>query len=176
MTAKKAESKTGTKKKTTRKAAQASQKKGRARRKAAQKPQKARPARPARPQQPVTSADKVFEVLPATLQDITYVQRTRDILDKRHRRAEKLRRDTKKDVRRLVEDMRADARGRVEARRDQVKERVDDMVTRARQTSVGQRVERIPDQLTERFDGLLDRVGLVRKAEMQRMLAESAGE
>ena len=60
------------------------------------------PAKPAE----ATSLVRAFESLPDKVWNVTYIRRTRDILDKRRRRADRLRADTKKELVAVAEDFR----------------------------------------------------------------------
>lgn len=105
---------------------------------------------------PRSNVGLLFEAMPRPLARIRYVNETRRILEKRERRVKKLRRDTRRELLGVLEEIESDVNTRI----DQLKSTA---VDKAKGTSVGQTVQKIPSRVTSLVDRLLDEVGLVRK-------------
>jgi hypothetical protein len=104
---------------------------------------------------PVSKGQKPMEIQPMAQRTKTptssglirpYVDRARAILQRRARRARKLRLDTRRELLGVLSDFEADVRDRMKA------------------TRLGRAAVAIPDRATERLDRILDAVGLERRA------------
>lgn len=107
-----------------------------------------------------TNVGLLFEVMPGPLARVTYVNETRRILEKRERRVKKLRRDTRRELLGVLEEIESDVNTRIERLRSAT-------LDKAKSTAVGQTVVEIPNRVTSLVDRLLGEVGLVRKAKVQ---------
>ncbi|MCA9551028.1 MAG: hypothetical protein KC933_13420 [Myxococcales bacterium] len=136
-------------------------------------PRKARVAHVAKsngkaPEPRTTPADtpvaRVFEILPARVQEVSYVTRTRDILIKRRRRITRTRLETRHELEGVLSDLKHDVEETVGKVQKDLLKRFEVQRDKALDTKAGHRLEAAQEKLTEAFDGWLGKLGLVRKA------------
>ena len=110
------------------------------------------------------SASPKLPGFPKSLGEISYVTRTRTIVERRQKRAARLRADTRRELVGVLRDMQSDAEAQIEQARSELSGRARSLLDRARSTRIGTEVEQVPDRALRVADDWLGRVGLVRKA------------
>ncbi len=114
-----------------------------------------------------TTVTAIAELLPSPVGDNAYVSRTLTILEQDQRRRARSRATRAKQLEQVVVDIKQELTSRITDVEQSAVQTLEGIADRVKSTKVVQQAGALPDQVsdqvTEAVDGVLDRVGLMRK-------------